>query len=131
MHDDGGASPAVDAPVPNRSRGASTPPESRPRRRTRRAASVNSIVCSAVRRPGCHAKISLVFRSIPTNRRAKLWQALTVDTGSPHLDRQLTATITLMQVSDDKRDFEDRFDRVFGKQPKLPFPIVHMKEITA
>jgi hypothetical protein len=28
------------------------------------------------------------------NRRAKLWQLLTVDTGIPHLDRQLTADLT-------------------------------------
>jgi P63C domain len=54
------------------------------------------------------------------NRRAKLWQLLTVDTGSPHLDRQLTATITLMQVADDKKDFEEKFERVFGQQPRLP-----------
>jgi P63C domain len=55
------------------------------------------------------------------NRRAKLWQLLTVDTGSPHLDRQLTADITLMQVSDTKKLFEENFDKVFGKQPRLPF----------
>ena len=52
--------------------------------------------------------------------------AVTVDTGSPHLDRQLTATIMLMQVSDSKSDFEEKFDRVFGKQPRLPF--VNVKE---
>jgi hypothetical protein len=57
------------------------------------------------------------------NRKAKLWQLLTVDTGSPHLDRQLTATTTLMQVSDDKKDFEAKFDRVFGKQTMLPFRV--------
>lgn len=55
------------------------------------------------------------------NRRAKLWQLLTVDTGSPHLDRQLTADITLMQVSETKTQFEDNFEKVFGKQPRLPF----------
>jgi hypothetical protein len=53
------------------------------------------------------------------NRRAKLWQLLTVDTGSPHLDRQLTATITIMQLSDDKKDFEEKWERVFGKQAKF------------
>ncbi|HEV1996415.1 MAG TPA: P63C domain-containing protein [Candidatus Acidoferrum sp.] len=55
------------------------------------------------------------------NRRAKLWQLLTVDTGSPHLDKQLTADITLMQVSDSKAQFEDNFEKVFGMQPRLPF----------
>jgi hypothetical protein len=55
------------------------------------------------------------------NRRAKLWQALTPDTGIPHLDRQLTAVITLMGVSDDKQTFDQHFDRLFGKQQHLPF----------
>ena len=62
------------------------------------------------------------------NRRAKLWQLLTVDTGSPHLDRQLTATITLMQVSDDKRDFDEKFDRVFGKQTRLTLVVREASE---
>jgi P63C domain len=54
------------------------------------------------------------------NRRAKLWQLLTVDTGIPHLDRQLTADLTLMQIADTKQQFEDNFDRLFGKQARLP-----------
>jgi hypothetical protein len=54
------------------------------------------------------------------NRRAKLWQALTPDTGIPHLDKQLTAVTTLMEVSDDKETFEYHFNRVFGKQRFLP-----------
>jgi len=54
------------------------------------------------------------------NRRAKLWQLLTVDTGIPHLDRQLTADLTLMQISEDKQQFEDNWDKLFGRQPKLP-----------
>ncbi len=53
------------------------------------------------------------------NRRAKLWQALTADTGIPHLDRQITAVTTLMEVSDDKEAFEHHFQRVFGKQRLL------------
>jgi hypothetical protein len=61
------------------------------------------------------------------NRRAKLWQLLTVDTGSPHLDKQLTADITLMQVSDAKAQFEENFDKVFGKQTRLSFTA--MKEL--
>lgn len=55
------------------------------------------------------------------NRRAKLWQALTVDTGIPHLDRQITAVTTLMEISDDKGIFEHHFKRVFGKQRFLPY----------
>ncbi len=54
------------------------------------------------------------------NRRAKLWQLLTVDTGIPHLDRQLTADLTLMQISESKLQFEEHWDKLFGKQPRLP-----------
>lgn len=55
------------------------------------------------------------------NRRAKLWQLLTVDTGIPHLDRQLTADLTLMQISETKQQFEDHWDKLFGKQTRLSF----------
>lgn len=54
------------------------------------------------------------------NRKAKLWQALTPDTGVPHLDRQITAITTMMQLSDGKPEFEANFDRLFGKQRYLP-----------
>ncbi len=63
------------------------------------------------------------------NRRAKLWQLLTVDTGIPHLDRQLTADLTLMQISDTKEQFEDHWDKIFGKQPRLPLSVT--KELKA
>lgn len=63
------------------------------------------------------------------NRRAKLWQLLTVDTGIPHLDRQLTADLTLMQISETKAQFEDHWDKLFGKQPRLPF--IMPKELEA
>jgi hypothetical protein len=54
------------------------------------------------------------------NRRAKLWQLLTIDTGIPHLDRQLTADLTLMQISESKQQFEEHWEKLFGKQPRLP-----------
>lgn len=57
------------------------------------------------------------------NRRAKLWQILTLDTGIPHLDRQITAVVTLMQISDTKQEFERHFQRVFGKQRQFPFTV--------
>lgn len=57
------------------------------------------------------------------NRRAKLWQLLTIDTGIPHLDRQLTADITIMQLSESKKDFEDNWDKLFGQQPRLPLEV--------
>jgi hypothetical protein len=54
------------------------------------------------------------------NRRAKLWQLLSVDTGIPHLDRQLTTVITIMRLSPDKASFERNFQALFSKQPQLP-----------
>ena len=63
------------------------------------------------------------------NRRAKLWQLLTVDTGIPHLDRQLTADITIMRLSENKQQFEDNWDKLFGKQTRLP--LVVPKELMA
>ncbi len=54
------------------------------------------------------------------NRRAKLWQLLTVDTGIPHLDRQLTSDLTIMKLSETKQQFEEGWDKLFGKQPRLP-----------
>jgi hypothetical protein len=61
------------------------------------------------------------------NRRAKLWQLLTVGTGIPHLDRQLTADVTIMQLSETKQQFEENWDKLFGKQPRLP--LVMPKEL--
>jgi hypothetical protein len=63
------------------------------------------------------------------NRRAKLWQLLTVDTGIPHLDRQITATHTLMQISGNKDDFKQYYDRAFGVQTYLPLN-APMKQIS-
>jgi hypothetical protein len=54
------------------------------------------------------------------SRRAQLWRLLTVDTGIPHLDRQLTADLTLMQISETKQQFDEHWDKLFGKQPRLP-----------
>jgi hypothetical protein len=71
--------------------------------------------------PGVLAELKLRLpKNEHGNRRAKLWQLLTVDTGIPHLDRQLTADITIMQLSDTKQQFEDQWDRLFGKQQRLP-----------
>jgi hypothetical protein len=63
------------------------------------------------------------------NRRANLWRLLTIDTGIPHLDRQITATQTLMQISGDKNDFKQYYDRAFGAQTYLPLN-APMKQIT-
>jgi hypothetical protein len=53
------------------------------------------------------------------SRRANLWQLLTVDTGIPHLDKQLTADLTLMQISESKQQFDEHWNKLFGKQPRL------------
>ncbi|MCX6543469.1 MAG: P63C domain-containing protein [Acidobacteria bacterium] len=55
------------------------------------------------------------------NRRAKLWQLLTVDTGIPHLDRQLTSTMTLLQIADGKDDFDRYYQTLHGRQGRLQF----------
>ena len=54
------------------------------------------------------------------NRRAKLWQTLTIDTGNPQLDRQITTVLTLMQIAPDKGTFEQHFKQLFAKQKRLP-----------
>lgn len=43
---------------------------------------------------------------------------LTVDTGSVHLDRQVTAVTTLMQVSRWMEEFKELFNRRFGTKPQ-------------
>jgi len=53
------------------------------------------------------------------NRRAKLWQKLTVDTGIPHLDLQLNSDMTLMQISENKQQFDDHWKKLFGQQRQL------------
>ena len=57
------------------------------------------------------------------NRKAKLWQLLTVDTGIPHLDKVLNADLTIMQLSEDKQQFDEYWDRLFGRQPRLPLTV--------
>lgn len=58
------------------------------------------------------------------NRRLKHHQLLTADTGSPHLDKQITTVTTLLRVSEDKAQFEQLFERAFPPaQPRLPLVI--------
>jgi hypothetical protein len=58
-------------------------------------------------------------------RKHKHFQLLTADTGSPHLDKQIVATTTIMKVSDDQADFEDNFDKAYAQyyQHRLPLKI--------
>ncbi len=58
-------------------------------------------------------------------RKRKHFQHLTADTGNEHLDRQITAVITLMRVSDTKEELERNIAKAFGKplppiQERLP-----------
>ena len=41
---------------------------------------------------------------------------LTEDVGHPHLDKQLTQTITVMKLSKNWKDFERKFNQLFGQQ---------------
>lgn len=54
-------------------------------------------------------------------RRRKHFQHLTADTGSPHLDKQISTVTTLMRVATTKQEFEDLFERAFPPpEPRLP-----------
>jgi hypothetical protein len=66
------------------------------------------------------------------NRRAKLWQTLSADTGIPHLDRQIEDVILLMQVADDKDEFARFFERKFGRQLQLRLQVLkNVPELSA
>jgi P63C domain len=58
------------------------------------------------------------------NRRAKLWQTLSADTGIPHLDRQINDIITIMRLSEGKDEFIYNFERLFGKQLQLRLKVL-------
>lgn len=50
------------------------------------------------------------------NKTARLHQSLTLDIGEPHLEKQLLAVITLMNISDSWKDFLKHFGRKFKKE---------------
>jgi hypothetical protein len=58
------------------------------------------------------------------NRKAQPWQILTVDTGSPQLDKQLNDGVLLTEVSDDKKAFEQNWKKEWGVQWFLPMDVV-------
>lgn len=51
-------------------------------------------------------------------RRWKHFQFLTADTGNVHLDKQITATTTIMRISDTKGAFEANFAKAFPARDK-------------
>jgi len=56
-------------------------------------------------------------------RRKKLFQFLTDDTGIPHLDWQISAVTTLMRAAQDKAQFEELFGRAFDRPAQLRLPL--------
>ncbi len=59
-------------------------------------------------------------------RAHKHHQFLTVDTGDQHLDRQITAVLTIMRVSEDNGQFEELFEKAFPapfQQLRLPLVV--------
>ena len=57
-------------------------------------------------------------------RRYKHHQFLTPDTGNPHLDRQITAVLTIMRISETREEFEQNFAKAFGKPLQARLPLV-------
>jgi len=57
-------------------------------------------------------------------RQFRHHQFLTDHTGHPHLDRQITAVLTVMKVSDDREDFEENFKKAFEKPIQGRLPLV-------
>lgn len=97
---------------------------------------------TSVRRPGVVGKFTnqFIYDKLPEgvlqelklknpknergNRRAKHHQYLTEDVGHPHLEKQITKTLTLMQAADSWPQFKRLFNRVFGvknSQAELDF----------
>lgn len=66
------------------------------------------------------------------NRRSQLWRTLSEKTGIPHLDRQIADVLLMMRLSDNKAEFDHKFERIFGKQLQLRLQLLEeFKELTA
>src|ERR1035437_2019438 len=66
------------------------------------------------------------------NRKAKLWQTLSSDTGIPHLDRQIADIQLMMELADSKEEFVRLFERKFGKQLQLRLQVFkELPELTS
>jgi len=50
------------------------------------------------------------------NYKARFFQSLTEDIGNPHLQQQLNSIITLMQISDNWKDFIDKFNKLIARK---------------
>lgn len=60
-------------------------------------------------------------------RKHKFFQFLTDDIGDPHLEKQITAVVTLMRVSSNWATFERLFKRAFSQQGEFDFPELEPK----
>jgi hypothetical protein len=66
------------------------------------------------------------------NRKSQLWRTLSIDTGIPHLDRQIADVLLMMRLSDNKDEFDRKFERIYGKQLQLRLQLLEdFKELTA
>jgi hypothetical protein len=66
------------------------------------------------------------------NRRSQLWRTLSERTGIPHLDKQITEVQLLMRLSNNKSEFDQQFERIYGKQLQLRLQLLEeFKELTA
>lgn len=66
-------------------------------------------------RPGVLDKLRELNPVTETGYRKTQHHRLLADAGNVHLDRQITSTITVMQLSDDKEQFRLNFWRIHGK----------------
>jgi hypothetical protein len=65
------------------------------------------------------------------NRRSQLWRTLSIDTGIPHLDKQINEVMLMMRLADSKDHFVHMFERAFGKQLQLRLQLLaEYKELT-
>ena len=59
-------------------------------------------------------------------------RTLSKDTGIPHLDKQIGDVQLLMRLSDNKAEFDQKFERIFGRQLQLRLQVLEeFKELTA
>lgn len=74
--------------------------------------------------PGVLEELRAKNPAVDGRRAAKHHQFLTSGTGNVHLDRQISTVTTLMRIADDKKQFEDLFEKAFPPaQEKLPLVI--------
>jgi hypothetical protein len=89
---------------------------------------INTYVYEALP-PGVLDKLQELNPVSPEGHRAVQHHRLLTDTGNTNLDRQITSTITVMALSDDKDGFKRNFNRVHSRT--LPAPQERVLQLTA